>query len=160
MGRVYKSALLSIVQTCSFSSSLNYCTELLYISRWTVLSCVCKSKKKPWKLLSLSKRVMKMTGHGEYLSQFYCMQPASNIIMMYSWELVCDLVSRHLFGPHLLSSDHTVTVMDCARELRKVGDSLDWRYKLLEILTKTYFITNVIKVKWGLTSHCTSRENG
>lgn len=46
---------------------------------------------------------------------------------------------------NLLFSEHTATVKHCAHELRKVGDALDWRYKLLEILTKNY--KNVIKVK-------------
>ena len=52
-------------------------------------------------------------------------------------------MSNHSFIS-VLSSDHTAIVL-CAHELRKVGDILDWRYKLLEILTKNY--QNVMKFK-------------
>ncbi|CAN9504533.1 unnamed protein product [Ophioblennius macclurei] len=34
--------------------------------------------------------------------------------------------------------DVTATVDFCAHELRKIGDELFWKYKLLEILIKNY----------------------
>ncbi|XP_063066229.1 phorbol-12-myristate-13-acetate-induced protein 1 [Engraulis encrasicolus] len=29
-------------------------------------------------------------------------------------------------------------ILECARQLRKMGDLLDWKYKLLDILKKSY----------------------
>lgn len=45
----------------------------------------------------------------------------------------------------LSPSDLTATVDYCAHELRQVGDSLYWRYKLLDILIKNYKTVTKIK---------------
>lgn len=42
-------------------------------------------------------------------------------------------------------SDLSAAVVDVARELRQLGDTLYWRYKLLEILTKNYKTVTKIK---------------
>lgn len=44
-----------------------------------------------------------------------------------------------------LSSPEIPATAEVARELRRLGDALYWRYKLVEILTKNY--TAVAKVK-------------
>lgn len=55
---------------------------------------------------------------------------------------VCDLdVWRDLSSPEIPAT------AEVARELRRLGDALYWRYKLVELLTKNY--TAVAKVKWG-----------
>ncbi|XP_074474973.1 phorbol-12-myristate-13-acetate-induced protein 1 [Sebastes fasciatus] len=41
--------------------------------------------------------------------------------------------------------DLTATIDHCAHELRQVGDGLNWRYKLLEILIKNYKTVTKIK---------------
>lgn len=37
-------------------------------------------------------------------------------------------------------------VLECARQLRKMGDLLDWKYKLLDILIRNY--NQAAKIKW------------
>ncbi|XP_037609345.1 phorbol-12-myristate-13-acetate-induced protein 1 [Sebastes umbrosus] len=41
--------------------------------------------------------------------------------------------------------DLSATIDHCAHELRRVGDELNWRYKLLEILIKNYKTVTKIK---------------
>ncbi|XP_042565329.1 phorbol-12-myristate-13-acetate-induced protein 1 [Clupea harengus] len=37
-----------------------------------------------------------------------------------------------------MSKKEETAVLECARQLRKMGDLLDWKYKLLDILLRNY----------------------
>ncbi|XP_041915815.1 phorbol-12-myristate-13-acetate-induced protein 1 [Alosa pseudoharengus] len=37
-----------------------------------------------------------------------------------------------------MSSKEETAIIECAHQLRKIGDLLDWKYKLLDILIRNY----------------------